>query len=138
MRYSFEVANLIHYIRGCRVMLSGDLARLYEVPPKALIQAVKRNRERFPTDFCFQLLRKEDVEVTDRDFKLGRAAQSLPIRIYGAGRRDALKRSAQQNGDQSQHFYHAGVCKDSRVAGPKPRNYSKAWRTRDTRQSARP
>jgi hypothetical protein len=36
-------------------MLGGDLARLYDVLPKALIQAVKRNRERFPVDFCFQL-----------------------------------------------------------------------------------
>lgn len=36
-------------------MLSGDLARLYEVPAKALVQSVKRNRERFPEDFCFQL-----------------------------------------------------------------------------------
>ena len=36
-------------------MLSPDLASLYEVPPKALVQAVKRNRSRFPADFMFQL-----------------------------------------------------------------------------------
>lgn len=36
-------------------MLSGDLARLYGVRIKALVQAVKRNRERFPRDFMFQL-----------------------------------------------------------------------------------
>ena len=40
-------------------MLSTDLARLYEVEPRALIQAVKRNRERFPDDFVFQLNREE-------------------------------------------------------------------------------
>ncbi|MEK7714473.1 MAG: ORF6N domain-containing protein [candidate division NC10 bacterium] len=36
-------------------MLSTDLAELYQVEPRALIQAVKRNRERFPPDFTFQL-----------------------------------------------------------------------------------
>ena len=40
-------------------MLSGDLARLYGVEPKALVQAVKRNRERFPSDFLFRLSREE-------------------------------------------------------------------------------
>ena len=40
-------------------MLSGDLAPLYGVAPKALVQAVKRNRERFPRDFMFQLTKAE-------------------------------------------------------------------------------
>ena len=43
-------------------MLSSDLAELYQVPPKALIQAVKRNLERFPPDFMFQL---EPAEVAN-------------------------------------------------------------------------
>jgi len=47
--------RLIFLIRGHKVMLSTDLARLYEVPTKALVQAVKRNKERFPDDFMFQL-----------------------------------------------------------------------------------
>ena len=42
-------------LRGQKVMLSPDLAALYGVEPRALIQAVKRNRERFPADFMFQL-----------------------------------------------------------------------------------
>ncbi|MDX6769993.1 MAG: ORF6N domain-containing protein [Elusimicrobiota bacterium] len=50
-----DLAGLIHTLRGHRVMLSGDLAQLYNVLPKALIQSVKRNRRRFPDDFCFQL-----------------------------------------------------------------------------------
>jgi len=48
-----RVEGLIHVIRGQRVMLSADLARLYGVQPKVLIQAVKRNAERFPDDFMF-------------------------------------------------------------------------------------
>lgn len=42
-------------IRGHRVMLSPDLAALYGVEPRALVQAVKRNIQRFPADFMFQL-----------------------------------------------------------------------------------
>ncbi|OGP83551.1 MAG: DNA-binding protein [Deltaproteobacteria bacterium RBG_13_65_10] len=49
------IEHRIHTLRGQRVMLSTDLARLYEVELRALIQAVKRNIERFPADFMFQL-----------------------------------------------------------------------------------
>ena len=44
----------IYLLRGEKVMLSPDLAELYLVEPRALIQAVKRNLERFPEDFMFQ------------------------------------------------------------------------------------
>lgn len=40
-------------------MLSPDLAELYEIAPRVLVQAVKRNRERFPADFMFQLTQDE-------------------------------------------------------------------------------
>ena len=50
-----RVENRILSIRGHRVMLDADLAELYGVPTKALNQAVKRNAERFPGDFMFQL-----------------------------------------------------------------------------------
>ncbi len=50
---------LIHVIRGQKVMLDSDLARLYEVPTKAFNQAVRRNVERFPEDFAFQLSKSE-------------------------------------------------------------------------------
>jgi hypothetical protein len=49
------VARRIHVIRGQRVMLSSDLAELYQVEVRALVQAVKRNMDRFPEDFMFQL-----------------------------------------------------------------------------------
>ena len=50
-----KIEERILFIRGCKVILSHDLAELYKVPVKVLIQAVKRNRERFPKDFMFQL-----------------------------------------------------------------------------------
>lgn len=49
------IESMIYVIRGQKVMLDSDLAQLYEVPTKAFNQAVKRNAERFPEDFMFQL-----------------------------------------------------------------------------------
>lgn len=49
----------IHVIRRQRVMLDSDLARLYGVPTHRLNEAVKRNADRFPVDFRFQLTREE-------------------------------------------------------------------------------
>ena len=49
------IESRIYLLRGNRVMLDGDLARLYGVEVKALNQAVKRNADRFPPDFMFQL-----------------------------------------------------------------------------------
>jgi phage regulator Rha-like protein len=49
------IEKRILLLRGQKVMLSSDLAELYEVQPKALIQAVRRNAQRFPEDFMFQL-----------------------------------------------------------------------------------
>jgi len=54
-----RIERRILLIRGEKVMLSPDLAELYEVAPRVLVQAVKRNRERFPRDFMFQLTKKE-------------------------------------------------------------------------------
>jgi hypothetical protein len=50
-----HVEQKILLLRGERVMLDADLAALYGVETRALTQAVKRNRERFPGDFMFQL-----------------------------------------------------------------------------------
>lgn len=53
------VQNLIYEIRGKRVMLDFDLAKLYQVETKALKQAVRRNLDRFPEDFMFTLTPEE-------------------------------------------------------------------------------
>ena len=54
-----HIERAILLIRGHRVMLSTHLADLYEVEPRVLVQAVKRNIERFPDDFMFQLTAEE-------------------------------------------------------------------------------
>jgi hypothetical protein len=56
---SRPIEHRIYLIRGQKVMISADLADLYQVQPKALMQAVKRNLSRFPEDFMFQLNKEE-------------------------------------------------------------------------------
>jgi hypothetical protein len=58
-----RINRSILVIRGQRVMLDADLATLFNVPTKALNQAVKRNFGRFPKDFMFQLTTAEKAEV---------------------------------------------------------------------------
>jgi hypothetical protein len=49
------IENRIYLLRGEKVMLSTDLASLYQVAPRVLVQSMKRNADRFPEDFMFQL-----------------------------------------------------------------------------------
>ncbi len=77
------IQNKIYEVRGYRVMLDKDLAALYQVETKVLKQAVKRNIERFPTDFMFELTKEEDfslrsqfVTLNDDDQNKGRGQHS--------------------------------------------------------------
>jgi hypothetical protein len=54
-----QLQNMIYEIRGQKVMFDSDLASLYEIELKVMNQAVKRNIDRFPSDFMFQLTDKE-------------------------------------------------------------------------------
>ena len=67
MTVSDKIEKRIFFIRGLRVMLSSDLAELYEVQPKALVQALKRNIVRFPPDFMFQLTNQEVMTLKSQD-----------------------------------------------------------------------
>lgn len=58
-----HIAHHIVLLRDQRVMLDSDLAVLYGVETKVLVQAVKRNIERFPADFMFQLSKEEWVAL---------------------------------------------------------------------------
>lgn len=63
-----EIKNLIYTIRGKQVMLDSDVAMLYQYTTKNINKAVKRNLERFPEDFCFQLT---EMEFQDLRFQIG-------------------------------------------------------------------
>ena len=87
-----RIEQVILLIRGHKVMLDGDLARIYGVPTKRLNEQVKRNRKRFPEDFAFQLTAAEFANLKSQI-----AISSLqPIDSHG----DYLNRSQIATGSQ--------------------------------------
>jgi hypothetical protein len=62
-----QIERSIHLVRGTRVMLDADLAKLYGVTTSALNQAVKRNADRFPCDFAFPLTQKEFTDLKSQN-----------------------------------------------------------------------
>ncbi len=54
-----RIESRIFLVRGCKIMLDSDLAELYQVSTKRLNEQVRRNRQRFPVDFMFQVTPKE-------------------------------------------------------------------------------
>jgi hypothetical protein len=73
------IEQSILLIRGQRVMLDSDLALLYGVETRALVQAVKRNRTRFPDDFMFQLT-KQELENWRSQFVTSNPATKMGLR----------------------------------------------------------
>jgi hypothetical protein len=92
---ALPLAQRIRSIRGHKVMLASDLAALYGVETRALVQAVKRNLDRFPQDFAFQLteqeltsLRSQFVildEATNRGQGRGKYAKYAPYAFTEQG-----------------------------------------------------
>lgn len=108
-------------LRKQRVLLDADLATLYGVETKVLLQAVKRNLERFPEDFMFQLNAGgvERFEVTICDLKRQTRRTRWPpicaVCVYRTGRGDAFVNTEQPASRASQHRDHAGVRKTART-----------------------
>jgi hypothetical protein len=73
------IARRIYRIRGQKVMLDSDLAELYQVPTKRLNEAVKRNLDRFPSDFMFQLS-KAELENWRSQFATSNPAARMGLR----------------------------------------------------------
>ena len=76
-----DIKNLIYIVRGKQVMLDSDVAMLYHYETKYINLAVRRNKERFPENFCFQL-----TETETKNLRLQFATSSLEKENYG-GRR---------------------------------------------------
>ena len=76
-----KIKNLIYTIRGKQVMLDSDVAMLYRYPTKRINEAVRRNIERFPENFCFKL-----TEIEAENLRSQFATSSLEKENYG-GRR---------------------------------------------------
>jgi phage regulator Rha-like protein len=78
-----RIAKSIFLIRGQKVLLDSDLAELYQVQTRSLIQAVKRNSARFPSDFMFQLTQKEfDSLRSQIVISKGRGGRRYPPYVF--------------------------------------------------------
>lgn len=75
-----QIESQIFLIRGQRVMLDDDLAALYEVEIKVLNQAVKRNLDRFPDDFMFQLSAEEFADLRSQSGTLSLRSQIVTLK----------------------------------------------------------
>jgi hypothetical protein len=75
-----RIEDMIYLIRGQRVMLDSDLAIIYGVTTKQLNQQFKRNRERFPNDFAFELVKQEVADMRSQNVTSSRRnLRRLPI-----------------------------------------------------------
>lgn len=94
-----SLARLIYRVREVNVMLDADLARLYEVETKVLLQAVKRNNKRFPEDFMFQLTKDElenwrsQIVTSNPSAKMGLRRRPYAITEQGVAMLSSVLRS---------------------------------------------
>jgi hypothetical protein len=90
-----RIEQLILLIRGYKVMLDADLARLYGVSTKVFNQAVKRNKDWFPEDFAFQLSEQEFSSLRSQFVTSNsRGGATVPTpRFYRTGRGHAVQRT---------------------------------------------
>ena len=77
-----QITPLIRLISGQRVILDADLARLYAVETRALNQALRRNRNRFPEDFVFELTRQEIQGISQSVISLQKLRFSKSVHAY--------------------------------------------------------
>jgi hypothetical protein len=79
-----KIETIIYNIRGMRVMLDSDLAKLYGVETKTLNQSVRRNIKRFPDDFMFQLTNEEYTFLKSQivTSKLGSGGKQKPPLVF--------------------------------------------------------
>ena len=128
------IQNKIYEIRGLRVMLDFDLAELYQVPTKALKQAVKRNIERFEgDDFMFELSESEYNALKDR-----LRSQIVTLEIDGRGKypkfspvaftvvgggSDACRRLTQPRSHTNQSSHYARICPNAQLSYADFTNY---------------
>ena len=87
-----QIEQVILLIRGQRVMLDRDLAALYGVETKNLNKAVRRNPDRFPADFMFQLTLDEAEACAASWFQFGTLKRAQNMRVKEASRPYRVKR----------------------------------------------
>ena len=113
-----QIEQRIFMIRGQKVILDRDLAELYEVETKQVKRAVRRNMERFPDDFMFELTKKE-FENLRRHFGASSwgGTRYMPLAFTEEGVAMLSSVLRQQTGCAGKHRDHAGVCPPSADVG---------------------
>jgi hypothetical protein len=113
-----HIGDAILLLRGKRVILDRDLARIYGVPTKVLNQAVKRNQVRFPDDFMFRLTQEEEVLSRSRPVTLntgrGKNVKYLPYAFTEHGACHEVRRARAQAPDPRWRSYGSGGTLGSR------------------------
>jgi len=105
-----KIENVIFQIRGKKVILDADLAKLYGVSTKRLNEQIKRNIKRFPEDFMFQLTKFEFLRCRFGTSNL----RSQNATSKKGGRRYlpyAFQRVEQRESHTGEHCYHEGIRK---------------------------
>ena len=77
-----QIGSMIRTIRGQKVILDHDLARIFGVPTFRFNEAIKRNRDRFPDDFLFQLTREEQLNLISQFATLKICILQLEVPIW--------------------------------------------------------
>jgi hypothetical protein len=114
-----SIEQRILRVREHRVLLDPDLAELYGVETRALVQAVKRNATRFPPDFMFRLEAKEAARLRSQfvisKVRGGRRHAPYVFTEQGVAMLSSVLKSPRAV--QGQHPDHAGVCEIARIDG---------------------
>ena len=106
-----RIESRILLVRGQKVLLDTDLAALYEVDTKALKRAVRRNLQRYPPDFMFQLTRNEWVSLRCQiGTSNGRGGQAVrSVRLHRARSGHALECAEKRSSRTGEHRDHADI-----------------------------
>jgi len=118
-----QIDGMIRTIRGVRVLLDNDLAKIYGVPTFRFNEAIKRSRHRFPPDFMFQLTRKEFDSLKSQSAmsKLGNSSQ---FAMSSGKHRGAAYRPyafTEHGALQAANVLQPACCPDERVRDPRVR-----------------
>ena len=125
------IEHRIHVVRGLKVMLDKDLAELYQVPTKRLNEQVKRNVDRFPLDFMFQLNEEEasilrSQNATSKPGSGGRRYLPYVFTEHGALMLASVLTSTNRGG--CEHSNCASSCATARTHCEPQKSWRASWR----------
>jgi len=115
MKPSPTIERLILSIRNQRVILAGDLAMIYSVETRRLIEQVRRNAARFPGDFVFQLTRQEFEVLRSQNVISGDGRAALRSQNAILKRGQHINGAEQPKGADHERLRRACVCQHARA-----------------------